>query len=475
MAFSNGQQKAFNALMSGKNVFLTGEAGTGKSYVIQEFRKRTNRRVVVCAPTGIASINVQGSTLHRTFRIPPNELFPETVLEPSKAVEMAQTIIIDEISMCRLDVFLAVAEVIRKLGRLVQVVVVGDFYQLPPVLVPKEKNFFCGLWESFLSKNYTVSDMSEPYAFLTDAWDEFKFHYFELTEQMRQREDVSFYNALNRVRIGDVTALPWIQEHSAKEPNENAIFLCGKNKTASTINESKLEEIPSPSREYRASRRGDVRNNDVPVDYLITLKPGCRVMTVVNDTSRDKLYVNGSLGTVRELLDKSVVVDFDNGNLGVKIGLYNWEIPKYEVKTKTITEFRSVKEYDKNGHPKLTPWKICSEEAPLPSEKYLPDGTALIRYINKKEFVIVPCGKFIQLPIKLAYAITIHKSQGKTFDAVTLDPECFATGQLYVALSRVRRVADLYLQKPLSSSSLITSTLVKNFYQKFSEKTNKLR
>lgn len=470
MVFSNGQQEAFNALMSGKNVFLTGEAGTGKSFVIQEFRKRTSRRVLVCAPTGIASINVGGCTIHRAFQIPPNELFPETILEPTKEVKMAQTIIIDEISMCRLDVFLAVAKIIQKIGRLVQLVVVGDFYQLPPVLVPKEKDFFCGLWKNFLSKNYTVTDMNEPYAFLTETWNKFNFRYIELTEQMRQRDDVSFYDVLNRVRVGDATVLPWIQKHSAKEPNENAIFLCGRNKTASTINESRLEEIPSHSREYRAIRRGDVRNNDVPVDYLITLKPGCRVMTVVNDTSRDRLYVNGSLGTVRELLDDGIIVDFDNGNLGVVIRHYNWEIPKYEIKTKTITEFRSLKRYDKKGRPKLTPWKIYRKEDTLPSEEHLSDGTPLIRYTDKKVFDIVPCGTFIQLPIKLAYAITIHKSQGKTFDAVTLDPECFATGQLYVALSRVRRVTDLYLKKPLSSSSLITSTLVKDFYQKISEK-----
>ena len=195
-------------------------------------------------------------------------------------------------------------------------------------------------------------------------------------------------------------------------------------------------------------------------------------MTVVNDTSKENFYVNGSLGTVTEISDRSIYVDFDNGHSHVKIGLYTWEIPKYEVKTKTVTEYRSVIRYSKKGRPKLTSWKELRQGDKLPFEEKLADGTALIRYVDKKEFRIVPCGTVIQLPIKLAYAITIHKSQGKTFDAVTLDPECFAAGQLYVALSRVRKISDLHLEKSLNNSFLITSKTVKNFYQRIKRKNS---
>lgn len=471
MRLSKEQENALNALMAGENVFLSGEAGTGKSFVVKEFLRKTSRRVLVCAPTGIAAINVGGATLHRTFKIPVNELYPDTVLEPSKIVASAQTIIIDEISMCRLDVFFAVASVIQNAGRMIQLVVVGDFYQLPPVLMPKESEYFCGLWNSFLSKEYNIVDMEEPYAFLTQVWNDFEFHYIELIEQMRQKNDTPFLDALNRVRVGDTTALPWIESHSAQKPNENAIYLCGRNITAKMINESRLAEISSPEKTFNAVRFGDVKPGDVPVDYSITLKVGCRVMSVINDTSKENFYVNGSLGTVTEISDRSIYVDFDNGNSHIKIERYAWEIPKYEIVKKTITEFRSVLRYSKKGQPKLSPWKELRQGDKLPSSnEKLADGTKLIRYVDKKEFRIVPCGKLIQLPVKLAYAITIHKSQGTTFDAVTLDPDCFAPGQLYVALSRVRKVSDLYLEKPLCESSLITSTTVKTFYQRIKRK-----
>lgn len=470
MYLSKGQKKALTVLMAGENVFLTGEAGTGKSFVIKEFLEKTSRRVLVCAPTGISAINVGGTTLHRAFKIPVNELRPDTVITPSKAVASAQTIIIDEISMCRLDVFSAVASVIKNAGRMIQLVVVGDFYQLPPVLMPKESEFFCGLWHSILSKEYNIDDMGEPYPFLTQVWNDFEFHYIELTEQMRQKNDIPFLEALNRVRVGDTTALPWIESHSAQKPNENAIYLCGRNNTAKMINESRLAEISAPAKSFSAIRLGDVKQGDVPVDFFMTLKVGCRVMTVVNDTSKENRYANGSLGTVTEISDRSIYVDFDNGNSHIKIERYTWEIPQYEIVKKTITEFRSVIKYSKNGRHKLTRWKELCKGGHLPSEEKLADGTKLIRYKEKKVFRVVPCGTCMQLPIKLAYAITIHKSQGKTFDSVTLDPDCFAPGQLYVALSRVKQVTDLYLEKPLYGSFLITSTTVKDFYQRIKRK-----
>jgi hypothetical protein len=151
-------------------------------------------------------------------------------------------------------VFSAVASVIKNAGRMIQLVVVGDFYQLPPVLMPKESEFFCGLWHSILSKEYNIDDMGEPYPFLTQVWNDFEFHYIELTEQMRQKNDIPFLEALNRVRVGDTTALPWIESHSAQKPNENAIVNVIN---LFTMQKSTVKQVShSARRKSRTTRQG---------------------------------------------------------------------------------------------------------------------------------------------------------------------------------------------------------------------------
>ena len=473
MALSEGQKQAYDAMISGQNVFLTGEAGTGKSYVIKEFIKHTNKRVLVCAPTGVSAINVGGLTLHRAFKLPIVGLRPNKHQRTTSMVSQAEVIVIDEISMCRMDVFHIVADVILSAKKAKQVVVVGDFFQLPPVLPQKEEVFFSELWNKCLALGYTKRDMKEPFAFMSFLWGNFNFTPFCLTEPMRQKEDIPFLNALNQIRSGNTSALQWIMENSAVRPAYGAIYLCGRNDTALQINNEKLAELDTPEKKYVASVTGDVKKNEMPVDSEIVLKKGCRIMTIVNDTANNK-FVNGSLGWVKEIGNDYIIVDFDNGARDVYIGLHGWELMEPHIEQKDFTQYRTVVGTLKNGKFKLSSWQDVKEGDILPNITTLADGTELIRTITKKVFIEKPYGSVIQLPVKVAYAITIHKSQGQTYDSVILDPRCFGSGQLYVALSRVRRIKDLYLESPIYWHYLKTSEAVKDFYKKMQEKSDTL-
>ena len=469
MPLSEGQKKAYDILMSGENVFLTGEAGTGKSYVIKEFIKHKPGNVLVCAPTGVAALNIGGVTLHRAFHIPISDLRPETFIKTNSLVSSAKTIIIDEISMCRMDVFLAVASILGR-ARKKQIVVVGDFYQLSPVLTPRERDFFVEMWHDNIGMEYTKRDLQEPFAFLAAAWKKFHFKPICLTEQMRQREDTQFLEMLNRIRIGDMTAIPWLNQNAAKNPIKGAIFMCGRNRTVNYINNLRMDEIPLPAKTYEAKNIGGVKLSDVPAEETLTLKKGCRVMALVNDTGTGQ-FVNGSLGTVKELYDDYVVVDFDNGHLGVNVLPYTWEPMQYVRKTKIVYEVRKPK-LDKNGKIALGDWEEVGEEFVSPAMNTLFDGQETFRMREQKTFVAEPYGQFIQLPLKVAYAVTIHKSQGQTYDSAILDPHCFGAGQLYVALSRVRSIKDLYLDSPILPGYLKTSSTVKAFYERAMNEEN---
>lgn len=479
MALSNGQQKAYELMMAGKNVFLTGEAGTGKSFVVKKFLKDVKKPTIVCAPTGVAALNVGGVTLHRAFRLPVNGLKPDTFIKTTSAVSSARVVVIDEISMCRMDVFMAVASVLRNARKPKQVIVVGDFFQLAPVLSTKEKDFFLSTWGHVVSDGYSPKSLSEPFAFLADTWEDFAFKPVCLTEPMRQKDDADFLDALNRIRVGDSTALAWIMTHAAGERNPDSIYLCGRNDKARSVNDDRLDRISSPPKVYEAVKSGIVNKSDMPVDETITLKVGCRIMTVVNDTVNG-YYVNGSLGTVKELCPDGIIVDFQNGRKNIKIVPYEWEIMDYQQTTETIHQYRTpvldkdgnfVK--DKNGKTKTSPWSDITDADEIPDEPKLPDGTDVYREITRKAYKLSPCGAFEQIPVKLAYAVTIHKSQGQTYDAVTLDPKCFGSGQLYTALSRVRKVSDLYLESPIQNYYLKTNPDVCEFYRRMEEESNK--
>ena len=367
--------------------------------------EQTRKKVIVCAPTGIAAINVGGTTLHRIFRVPIEPIAPTH--EPSSSqekVEKADIIIIDEISMCRFDAFEYVAKSIRmaerESGRKKQVIVVGDFLQLPPVLPDKDRKVLELYWGE--------GEVKDGFAFQAPAWKEFDFRTIVLDEVVRQQGDIDFVTNLNAVRKGNDSALEWFNKNSVKA-QEKAIYICGTNREADEINQSKAAELKGKERVYDAVQRGEVKPTDKPTADTLRLKIGMRVMSIVNSGG----YQNGSLGTVKYMSNECVTVEFDNGEKA-EISMMEWSIHDY-----TVT-----------------------------------DG----------EVKRVEIGAFRQLPLKIAYAITIHKSQGQTYDAVNIDPYCFAAGQLYVALSRCRSAEKMHLRRKIKPTDLITSDDVLRFY-----------
>ena len=473
MTFTKGQQLAYDAMMSGENVFLTGEAGTGKSYVIRKFVEKKGRDVLVCAPTGVAAINVGGATLHKAFHLPPGIIHPKTLIKPGSVVIAAKTIIIDEISMCRFDIFSEIARILRKTRTHKQLIVVGDFYQLPPVLKDKERDYLCNLWAGYVSEEFETDDLSEPYAFLSKYWEKFHFRSICLTEQMRQHDDLDFLENLNLIRVGNESAIHWIMKNAALNPKQGAIYLSGRNDDVALKNKRGLDQINAVPQQYRAEIKGKFDKNDTLAEEILTLKTGCRVMALVNDTT-DKKYVNGSLGTVKSTGNDYVIVDFENGNKNVVVRNFTWLAYDYISEEKEYKEYRLIIGRDDNtGKIKLSPWKVVADGEAIPTETVTEDGRALIRTVTKKSIIKIQSGSMTQIPLKLAYAVTIHKSQGQTYDAVVLNPYCFDSGMLYVALSRVRRITDLYLERPIEYTDLQTSYAVKDFYSRIQAEGNR--
>lgn len=406
------QQLALDYMKLGKNVFLTGGAGTGKSYVIKEFLdycNKNNKQIVVCASTGIAAINIGGVTAHRVFNIPIKPLIesPKSIPKTLKDVDV---ILIEEISMLRIDVLEYIANIIFALNNyrknrnisLVQVVFVGDFCQLPPVINDKDREF--------LEMYKYGKDLGKGFAFQSKCWDLFNFLCIRLDEVVRQRDE-EFINNLNAIRYGDYRGINYFNNMSRQSEIKDAILICGTNKAVNTKNQAEYEKINKREFVYNADITGEVAESDKIVPDILKLKVGCRVMMVIND-SEDK-YKNGTLATVTHLSKNSVYVLTDDGE-EVLIEPYTWNINKYKA-------------------------------------------------VNGK--IQLECiGTFTQYPLKLAYAVTIHKSQGQTFDKVNINPYCWDCGQLYVALSRVKTIEGMYLTEIIKPSYVIASDKVVEFY-----------
>jgi ATP-dependent DNA helicase PIF1 len=404
MELTKSQKEAMELLLKGQNVFLTGEAGTGKSFLLNQFVTKVRRKnVLLTAPTGIAALNISGATLHRTFHLATDIV--GLAKEPtensiSEVVKKADILIIDEISMCRLDVFEKVLKSILKADRKIQVVLVGDFLQLPPVLVEKEKDAY----ESYHGKKI--------FAFESDLWKEFNFVTKQLTEVVRQK-DLDFIANLNKCRYGDKSCLEYF--NNLDNEVENVIQICGRNKDVKTINNSALKKLKGKKMTYEARTRiidsdYKINDSDKAVDDSITLKVGAKVMLAVN-LAKDGVY-NGQLGIVKELNETSVLVDFDGKE--VEVSAYTWVINAYELF---------------NDKPRL-----------------------------------VEIARYTQIPLKLAFAITVHKSQGQTFKKAIVHPDLWQAGQLYVALSRVAKSDGLFLYSKIKDEFLIADQRVLDFY-----------
>lgn len=411
MSFTVKQREAFSLMMSGENVFLSGEAGTGKSYVINQFLKeKRGQNILVTAPTGIAAINVDGITLHRAFKAPTEVLIGASKDVP-KVVAEADVIIIDEISMCRIDLFDYVAKIIlnaqKKRRRKIQVIVVGDFFQLPPVILPKEKEIL---------DNYYGFDVGEGFAFLGTEWKNMNFKTILLNEVVRQK-DKKFVTYLNKARIGDKSCIDFLNKnHHLKEINDS-IILSSTNREVAKINEKKLKNLKGKEFSFYSEEQGEVKASDRPTEKVLRLKVGARVILLVND--KDMRYQNGSLATIKK-------IDIKNESITVLVNGNAIEIDKYK-------------------------WSI--------EDSFIEEAEDGRKRLVKKEI-----GYFKQFPVRLAYAITIHKSQGQTYEKVNIDPYCWASGQLYVALSRAKSLKNMHLITPIKEEYLVVSKNVIGFY-----------
>lgn len=435
--FTEGQAKAMEALRSGRNVFLTGNAGTGKSFVLNAFIEELEDNDVpflAMAPTGIAAQNLEnGTTIHRTLQIGFGLLAPEDRNRKTltrKVLNKAEVIIIDEISMCRVDLFERVMNMVLAAKRVSgpkQVVLVGDFFQLPPVVTDNDRDLLMQWWPG----------NDEGYAFKSRLWAGMGFEPHVLTEVMRQN-DPEFIDQLNRARVGDRGCVAYFNERSIsdrKRAPENDLWLCATNRMASTINDervSALEVDGAQARTYVASVSGDVKPSDKPTDDKLRLIEGARVMLLAN--MPDDGLANGSLGTVVETGIGSVTVLFDDTGLEVEIEPKQWKVMK-------TTVHESI---GKDGKP-----------------------------VQELENDVV--GTFTQIPLRLAFAITIHKSQGQTFERCAVHSKVFGAGMLYVALSRCTTFDGLTVWPKIESSKLYANQSVIDFYRSLEQQTEEVK
>lgn len=410
---TTSQDKAIKLLDAGYNVFLTGKAGTGKSFLVDYFvAKHPEKNIVKCAPTGVAALNIDGATIHRTFGVPVRLLGHNDVCSSKDKLDVlkkADVILIDEISMCRIDVFEYVIRSLNRVGiRNKQLILVGDFYQLPPVLTPADTLAFNQLYGDRL------------YAFESDLWYSSNLLTLELTEVKRQNEK-RFLDSLSHIREG-IPDFSIFQ--NANRADDNAVSLCPTKAKAKEINDDHLRQLPN-HKHYMASIMGSVLESDMVADKELVLAEDARIIMLVNDTGGR--WVNGSMGTVTELSDNHITVQIDNGE-ECRVDPYTWSIKEY------------VLEEDEETREK--------------------------RVVEKE------IGSFTQFPLKLAWAITIHKSQGQTYDKVNIYNGFFANGQMYVALSRCKTLNGIHTMGSLMPSQLMCSTAVRNFMTKSIEDSN---
>lgn len=404
------------------NLFITGRAGTGKSTLLQLFRNTTKKRVVVLAPTGIAALNVKGQTIHSFFGLPPKLVDPRELgkRRNHSLYKRTEVIIIDEISMVRadlldnIDIFLRNNREVNKPFGGIQMVFFGDLFQLPPVVA------------SDFERKLFVTKYNSPYFFSAKVIEDgsFTFQMIELYQVFRQGER-KFINLLDNIRLRtiDMDDMMEINERHTELPSDRSYYitLTSINAIANQINQLELNQIDTPIYNYAAKIMGDFRSSVYPTAAILSLKEGAQVMFVKNDPQ--KRYVNGSIGIIEKLTHESIYVRFRD-NIGkqtvIELERLEWEILKYAQDEKD---------------PKKIKTKIV--------------------------------GTFEQYPIKLAWAITIHKSQGKTFDNIIVDlgRGAFEYGQTYVALSRCRTLDGIILKRPLRPKDILVDERVREYYE----------
>lgn len=421
MILNEKQSYGLKKTQEGRNIFVTGPGGVGKSVLIHKIKELYEHETIFLSPTGVAAQNIGGSTIHSTFHFGFGYLSPDQrkrVSDKCRSVFEGDTIkrvVIDEISMTRADLLSAIDMNLRVIKRRnipfggIQVIIVGDFYQLMPILNERS------------SEGYNfLQEFQSPFCFHTKTWKEMGAETINMDQIMRQ-SDESMINALNSIRKRDenfeasLDFLNGVGINNMKNVDESVdpLFLCTFNKDAETINRDRYEEIPGEEVTFIGKQHGKFKDHPVPSE--INIKEGCKVLICANNNTLG--YFNGQTGVVREIsqTDGFVMVELSNGEVK-RVVPNKWE------------EFEYVVE---NG-------------------------------VLSKKVV----GSYVQMPLKLGWAVSIHKSQGMSLTEAVIytGRGCFTHGQAYVALSRLRSLEGLYLVDKIYPNEVIVDKRVHDFY-----------
>ncbi|WP_316832567.1 helix-turn-helix domain-containing protein [Pedobacter aquatilis] len=414
-----------------KHVFLTGKAGTGKTTFLRKLIQLTHKKAMICAPTGIAAINASGVTIHSLFQLPFGAFFPDaaaglinqnitfnfntprTIVKhlnmqgnKRRMIQELELLVIDEVSMLRADMLDAIDFSLRYIRRNrnvpfggVQLLFIGDLHQLPPVVKNDEWRIMAGFYKSIYFFDALALQNNPPV-------------YIELDKIYRQ-DDAVFIDLLNHLRNNQITPkdTALLRQHFKADfkpaAEENYITLTTHNNKADAINRERLTELNGRSYFFEAKITGEFSEHSYPNEKSLELKVGAQVMFIKNDMTAEKRYYNGKIGVVHHIEKDTIEIELPDDKVVISVSPYTWENVKYKLNEATNEIAESV------------------------------------------------AGSFVQYPIKLAWAITVHKSQGLTFDKAIIDiGDAFAPGQAYVALSRLRSLRGLVLTSHLRDSGL---------------------
>ena len=414
-----------------RNLFITGKAGTGKTTFLRSVKENSHKRMVVVAPTGVAAINAKGVTIHSFFQMPFGPILPNQISQASNQqrrfsktkidiIKSLDILIIDEISMVRADVLDGIDQVLRRYKNKhkvfggVQILMIGDLQQLAPVVKPNE-------W-SLLKEHYNT-----VYFFSSKAYQAASVVSIELQHIYRQK-NADFIKILNEIRNDQLSETSATILNKRYQPmfsphkDEGYITLTTHNKRASLINDSELNTLTTKNHVFNAEVSGKFNENAFPNDERLALKVGAQVMFIKNDSSPEKRYYNGKIGIITAISRENVTVQCANEIDEIITEKEQWDTVNYSIHEETK---------------------------------------------ELKEDIV---GTFSQIPLRLAWAITIHKSQGLTFNKAIIDAEAsFAHGQTYVALSRCTSLEGLVLKTPISNSAIINDTTVQVFSKEVEE------